>query len=70
MAIVYREEKGTKLTIAELDNNFSELSTSLSVGMSGTNDFQFLFLSSGVTYSATFSFVNGILATHSTPYQV
>jgi hypothetical protein len=28
MAVVYRVAKGSKLTIAELDNNFSELSSS------------------------------------------
>ena len=39
-------------------------------GLTGSVGFQFIFLSSGVTYSATFSFVNGILSTYSTPYAI
>lgn len=77
MPIVSRTTKGSKLTISELDGNFTTLSSqiasataSLSVGLPGTNDFQFMFLSAGVTYSATFSFVGGILATYSTPFAI
>lgn len=91
MPIVSRTTKGSKLTISELDGNFTTLSSqiasatasintlqtnlasataSLSVGLPGTNNFQFMFLSAGVTYSATFSFVGGILATYSTPFAI
>lgn len=77
MPVVYRGVLGQKLTIAQLDGNFQTIVTdiagvtaSLSLGLPGTNDFQFIFLSAGVTYSATFSFVDGILATHSTPFAI
>jgi hypothetical protein len=57
-------------SINTLQTNLAGVTASLSVGLPGTNDFQFIFLSAGVTYSATFSFVGGILATHSTPFAI
>ena len=57
-------------SINTLENNLATATASLAVGLPGSNDFQFIFLSVGVTYSATFSFVGGILATHSTPFAI
>jgi hypothetical protein len=57
-------------SISTLQTNLAGVTASLSVGLPGTNNFQFIFLSAGVTYSATFSFVGGILATHSTPFAI
>ena len=57
-------------SINTLQTNLAGVTASLSLGLPGTNDFQFIFLSAGVTYSATFSFVGGILATHSTPFAI
>ena len=57
-------------SINTLQTNLAGVTASLSVGLPGTNNFQFIFLSAGVTYSATFSFVGGILATHSTPFAI
>jgi len=57
-------------SISTLQTNLAGVTASLAVGLPGTNDFQFIFLSAGVTYSATFSFVGGILATHSTPFAI
>lgn len=89
MALVLRGDLDRKITVSELDGNFTYLSSniaaatasiatirtnlatataSLAQGLSGTNRFNFIFLSAGVTYSATFSFVGGILATYSSPY--
>lgn len=55
-------------SINTLQTNLAGVTASLSLGLPGTNNFQFIFLSAGVTYSATFSFVGGILATYSTPF--
>jgi hypothetical protein len=57
-------------SISTLQTNLAGVTASLAVGLPGTNNFQFIFLSAGVTYSATFSFVGGILATHSTPFAI
>jgi hypothetical protein len=57
-------------SISTLQTNLASATASLAVGLPGTNNFQFIFLSAGVTYSATFSFVGGILATHSTPFAI
>jgi len=57
-------------SIITLQTNLAGVTASLAVGLPGTNNFQFIFLSAGVTYSATFSFVGGILATHSTPFAI
>ena len=57
-------------SINTLQTNLAGVTASLSLGLPGTNDFQFIFLSTGVTYSATFSFVGGILATYSTPFAI
>ena len=57
-------------SINTLQTNLAGVTASLSLGLPGTNDFQFIFLSAGVTYSATFSFVGGILATYSTPFAI
>lgn len=56
--------------VTTLQGDVAGVTASLSLGLTGTNDFQFIFLSAGVTYSATFSFVDGILATHSTPFAI
>ena len=61
---------GVTASINTLQTNLAGVTASLSVGLPGTNDFQFMFLSAGVTYSATFSFVGGILATYSTPFAI
>ncbi len=57
-------------SINTLQTNLAGVTASLSLGLPGTNNFQFIFLSAGVTYSATFSFVGGILATYSTPFAI
>ena len=57
-------------SIDTLQTNLAGVTASLSLGLPGTNNFQFIFLSVGVTYSATFSFVDGILATYSTPFAI
>ena len=57
-------------SIDTLQTNLAGVTASLSLGLAGTNNFQFIFLSAGVTYSATFSFVGGILATYSTPFVI
>jgi len=57
-------------SINTLQNNLASATASLAVGLPGSNNFQFIFRSVGVTYSATFSFVGGILATHSTPFAI
>lgn len=63
-------------SINTLQTNLAGVTASLSGffildrGLPGTNNFQFIFLSAGVTYSATFSFVGGILATYSTPFAI
>lgn len=62
--IIYRLQQQNKLTAQQLDDNFAHFDVS---DLQGTSQFQFLFLDGGSTFSATFSFVNGILATHSTP---
>ena len=61
---------GATASIATLQTDLAGVTASLSVGLPGTNDFQFIFLSAGVTYSATFSFEGGILATYSTPFAI
>ena len=57
-------------SINTLQADVAGVTASLSLGLPGTNNFQFIFLSAGVTYSATFSFVGGILATYSTPFAI
>lgn len=57
-------------SITTLQTNLAGVTASLSLGLPGTNNFQFIFLTAGVTYSATFSFVGGILATYSTPFAI
>jgi len=57
-------------SISTLQTNLAGVTASLAVGLPGTNNFQFIFLSAGVTYSATFTYVGGILATHSTPFAI
>jgi len=57
-------------SINTLQADVAGVTASLSLGLPGSNDFQFIFLSAGITYSATFSFVDGILATHSTPFAI
>lgn len=61
---------GVNSSITTLQTNLAGVTASLSLGLPGTNNFQFIFLSAGITYSATFSFVDGILATHSTPFAI
>jgi hypothetical protein len=56
--------------VTTLQGDVAGVTASLSLGLTGTNNFQFIFLSTGVTYSATFSFIDGILSTYSTPFAI